>query len=152
MPKSINKILDNNNDEYIREERTFRKWINSLELKDKSGERIYVNDLNEQSKDGIILLLTLDKIKPGIVNWRIVTKVANNPFKRTVNCNEVIDACKKAKLSISSIGGGDIRDGNKKYILYIIWAMMKRYTLEMIGNKIEQELISWGNEKVEYHL
>ena len=30
--------------------------------------------------------------------------------------------------------------------------MMKRYTLEMIGNKIEQELISWGNEKVEYHL
>ena len=81
LPESINKNLDNNSDEYKREERAFRKWINSLELKDNSGEPIYVNDLYEQSKDGIILLLTLDKIKPGIVNWRIVSRIANNPIK-----------------------------------------------------------------------
>ena len=29
---------------------------------------------------------------------------------------------------------------------------MKGHTLEMIGNKTEQELISWGNEKVESYL
>ena len=43
----------------------------------------------------ILLLRTIDKIKPGVVNWKIVDKKANNPFKKTVNCNEVIDASKK---------------------------------------------------------
>jgi plastin-1 len=142
------KLLDDDV-EGAREERAFRMWINSLGLNDDNGEPIHINNLYEESKDGILMLRTLDKIKPGVVNWKIVDKKANNPFKKTVNCNEVIDASKKSKYHIVGIGGGDIRDGNKKYILAIVWQMMRAHSLQVIGNKSEEELIAWGNEKVD---
>ena len=145
------KLLDDDV-EGAREERAFRMWINSLGLNDDSGEPIHINNLYEESKDGILLLRTIEKIKPGVVNWKIVDKKANNPFKKTVNCNEVIDASKKSKYHIVGIGGGDIRDGNKKYILAIVWQMMREHSLQVIGNKTEEELISWGNERVDENL
>ena len=107
-----------------------------------------MNNLYEDTKNGLLLLKILDKIKPGVVNWKIVDKKPNNRYNITVNCNEVIDAYKKLKLQISGIGGGDIRDGNKKYILKIVWEIMKAYILSKIGFKTEEELISWGNERV----
>ena len=142
------KLLDDDV-EGAREERAFRMWINSLGLNDEEGEPIHINNLYEESKDGTLMLRTLDKIKPGVVNWKIVDKKPNNPFKKTVNCNEVIDASKKSKYHIVGIGGGDIRDGNKKYILAIVWQMMRDHSLQVIGNKSEEELIAWGNEKVD---
>ena len=142
------KLLDDDV-EGAREERAFRMWINSLGLAGDDGEPIHINNLYEESKDGILMLRTLDKIKPGVVNWKIVDKKPNNPFKKTVNCNEVIDASKKSKYHIVGIGGGDIRDGNKKYILAIVWQMMRAHSLQVIGNKTEEELIAWGNEKVD---
>ena len=122
------KLLDDDV-EGAREERAFRMWINSLGLNDEEGEPIHINNLYEESKDGTLMLRTLDKIKPGVVNWKIVDKKPNNPFKKTVNCNEVIDASKKSKYHIVGIGGGDIRDGNKKYILAIVWQMMRAHSL-----------------------
>ena len=142
------KLLDDDV-EGAREERAFRMWINSLGLNDEEGEPIHINNLYEESKDGTLMLRTLDKIKPGVVNWKIVDKKPNNPFKKTVNCNEVIDASKKSKYHIVGIGGGDIRDGNKKYILAIVWQMMRAHSLQVIGNKSEEELIAWSNEKVD---
>ena len=145
------KLLDDDV-EGAREERAFRMWINSLGLSNDDGEPIHINNLYEESKDGILMLRTLDKIKPGVVNWKIIDKKPNNPFKKTVNCNEVIDASKKSKYHIVGIGGGDIRDGNKKYILAIVWQMMRAHSLQVIGNKTEEELIAWGNERVDESL
>ena len=142
------KLLDDDV-EGAREERAFRMWINSLGLTDESGDIIHINNLYEESRDGILLLRTLDKIKPGCVNWKIVDKKPNNPFKKTTNCNEVIDASKKSNYKIIGIGGGDIRDGNKKYILAIVWQMMRAHSLQVIGNKTEEELVAWGNERVD---
>ena len=141
------KLLDDDV-EGAREERAFRMWINSLGLTDESGDIIHINNLYEESRDGILLLRTLDKIKPGCVNWKLVDKKPNNPFKKTANCNEVIDASKRSDYKIIGIGGGDIRDGNKKYILAIVWQMMRAHSLQVIGNKTEEELVSWGNERV----
>ena len=145
------KLLDDDV-EGAREERAFRMWINSLGLNDDAGEPIHINNLYEESKDGILLLRTLEKIKPGVVNWKIVDKKPSNPFKQTVNCNEVIDASKKSNYHIVGIGGGDIRDGNKKYILAIVWQMMRAHSLQIIGNKSEEELITWGNDRVDDEL
>ncbi|MBR4496346.1 MAG: hypothetical protein IKO49_05190 [Bacilli bacterium] len=145
------KLLDDDV-EGAREERAFRMWINSLGLNDDAGEPIHINNLYEESKDGILLLRTLEKIKPGVVNWKIVDKKPSNPFKQTVNCNEVIDASKKSNYHIVGIGGGDIRDGNKKYILAIVWQMMRAHSLQIIGNKSEEELIAWGNDRVDDEL
>ena len=141
------KLLDDDV-EGAREERAFRMWINSLGLTD-NGEPIHINNLYEESKDCILLLRNIEKIRPGVINWKIVDKKPNNPFKKTVNCNEVIDASKKAKYHIVGIGGGDIRDGNKKYILAIVWQMMRDHSLQVIGNKTEEDLIKWGNERVD---
>ena len=141
------KLLDDDV-EGAREERAFRMWINSLGLTDHNGDIIHINNLYEESRDGLLLLRTLDRIKPGCVNWKIVDKKPNNPFKKTANCNEVIDASKRSDYKIIGIGGGDIRDGNKKYILAIVWQMMRAHSLQVIGNKTEEELVSWGNERV----
>ena len=142
------KLLDDDV-EGAREERAFRMWINSLGLTNEDGEPIHINNLYEESKDGLIMLRTLDKIKPGVVNWKIVDKKPNNPFKKNVNCNEVIDVSKKSQYHIVGIGGRDIRDGNKKYILAIVWQMMRAHSLQVIGNKTEEELIAWGNDRVD---
>jgi len=136
------KLLDDDI-EGGREERAFRMWINSLGL-----DGVYVNNLYEESKDGVLLLKVLDRVKPGSVNWKIVDKNPKNPFKATANCQEVIDASKKSDFKIVGIGAADIHEGNKKYILAIVWQLMRAHTLEIIGNKSEEELVQWGNERV----
>ena len=142
------KLLDDD-DEGAREERAFRMWINSLGLNDENGEPIHINNLYEESKDGLVLLRTLEKITPGCVRWKLVDKKPKNPFKIQTNCDEVIEASKKSKYKIIGIGGGDIRNGNKKYILAIVWQMMRQHSLQIIGNKTEEELVSWGNDRVD---
>ena len=118
-------------------------WINSLGLPD-----VYVNNLYEECKTGLLMLQIIDKIKPGIVNWKIVDKKVKNKFSATVNCQEVIDSAIKSKYTIVGIGAQDIREGNKKYILAIVWQLMRAHTLQIIGNKSEEELVNWGNSLV----
>ena len=142
------KLLDDDI-EGAREERAFRMWINSLGLNDDNGEPIHINNLYEESKDGLVLLRTLEKITPGCVRWKLVDKKPKNPFKIQTNCDEVIEASKKSKYKIVGIGGGDIRTGNKKYILAIVWQMMRQHSLQVIGNKTEEELVAWGNDRVD---
>ena len=137
------KLLDDDA-EGGREERAFRMWINSLDL--PGG--VHINNLYEECKSGILLLTLINKIKPGTVNWKMVDKNAKNPFKVTVNCNEVINGAKKSGYSIVGIGGADIRDGNKKYILAIVWQLIREHTLQIIGGKSEAELLAWGNSMV----
>ncbi len=136
------KLLDDDI-EGGREERAFRMWINSLGLPD-----VYVNNLYEECKTGLLMLQIIDKIKPGIVNWKIVDKKVKNKFSATVNCQEVIDSAIKSKYTIVGIGAQDIREGNKKYILAIVWQLMRAHTLQIIGNKSEEELVNWGNSLV----
>ena len=102
------------NDENSREEKAFRMWVNSLGLTNELGEAIHVNNLYEDTKDGILLLKIIDKINPGVVNWKIVDKKPQNRFLITVNCNEIIDACKKAKYPL--VGIGDILEMEIKNI------------------------------------
>ena len=139
-----NKLLDDD-EEGDREERSFRTWINSLKLEGVKK----VNNLYQECRNAILLLKIIDKIKPGTVNWKIVElKNLKNPFKVGVNCQEAIDASKKSGYSIISIGNKDIQEGRKKHILAIVWQLMRAHTLKVIGERSEEELIAWANEKV----
>jgi hypothetical protein len=140
---TANKILEDD-DEGGREERSFRTWINSLKLEGVKK----VNNLYEECRSAILLLKMIDKIKPGTVEWKKVELKTKNPFKIGVNCQEVIDASKRSGYSIISIGNKDIQDGKKKHILAIVWQLMRAHTLKIIGEKSEEELISWANEKI----
>ena len=139
-----NKILEDD-EEGGREERSFRTWINSLKLEGVKK----VNNLYEECRNGILLLKMIDKIKPGVVNWKIVElKNLKNPFKVGVNCQEVIDSSKKSGYKIVSVGNQDIQKGSKKHILAIVWQLMRAHTLKIIGEKSEEELIEWANSKI----
>ena len=65
-----------------------------------------------------ILLETLDKVSPGIVNWKVANKPPIKlPFKKVENCNQVVKIGKQLKFSLVNIAGNDIVQGNKKLIL-----------------------------------
>lgn len=139
-----NRLLADD-EEGEREERTYRIWINSLKIPGQPK----VNNLYEQCRSGVLLLKIIDKIQPGSVNWKIVDQKTKNNFKLGVNCQEVIDSCKKCKYHTVGIGGLDIRQGVKKMILAIVWQLMRAHTLQIIGEKSEEELIAWANERVQ---
>lgn len=101
-----------------REERSFRMWVNSLGV-----DGVYLNNLYDGIKDGIVLLKVLDKIEPGAVEWKKCEKNPNHVIKKVANCNHVIEVGKGArfKLNLVSTGGKDLVDGNKKLILGYLW-------------------------------
>lgn len=141
------KLLDDDV-EGAREERAFRMWINSLGLIGEDGEPIYVNNLYQDSKNGLLLLKAIDKVKPGNIDWKKVDRKCKNNFTTRTNCGEAVNAAKKCNFSIVGIGGQDINEGNKKCILAVVWQLMRAHSLQIIGDKTEKELIDWANGRV----
>ena len=136
-----------------REERAFRMWINSLGVED-----VHMNNLFEDSTDGLQLLKVLDFIHGGgLVDWRQVEKNPNNKFKKVSNCNYVVVLGKQLKFSLVNISGTDINVGNKKLLLALIWQMMRYHTLQFVKNVnakkfggkdvTDDMIITWANEK-----
>jgi plastin-1 len=112
--------IDDDDVEGSRDERAFRFWINSLALED-----VYINDLIEDVKTGVVVLKVLDKLKPGAVEWKKIDKNPNNTFKKGINCGQVIEISKKLGLKIPGIGGSDFVDGNKKNIIAVVWQLVR---------------------------
>ena len=69
------KLLDDDI-EGTRDERVFRFWINSLNIED-----LFVTNLYEEARDGLLLLKVIDKLNPTVINWKQVDKNPNNRFK-----------------------------------------------------------------------
>lgn len=100
------------NSEGTREARAFCLWINSL------GIEPFVNNLFDDLRDGLVILRVMDKVKPGIVDWRKVNeKHPLNKFKKCENCNYAVVLGKQLKFSLVGIGGSDIVDGNQNLTL-----------------------------------
>ncbi|KAL5583515.1 hypothetical protein UlMin_015957 [Ulmus minor] len=113
-----------------RENRVFCFWINSF------GNSTYIYNSGAEVKFVLyrwVLLETIDKILPGIVNWKIANKPRiKMPFKKVENCNQVVKLRKQLKFSLANIAGNDIVQGNKKLIL---------------GNH-DADILEWANTKV----
>jgi hypothetical protein len=71
----------NDDIEGSRDERAFRFWINSLNIDD-----LYINNLYEECKDGLVLLKVIHKLDATVVNWKVVDMHPNNKFKAGINC------------------------------------------------------------------
>ena len=126
-----------------REERVFRLWINSLGIED-----VYVNNLVDDCKDGVLLNKVINKIDDKAVDWKKVDLNPNNDFKRNINNNAAVEACKNMKLKMIGIGGTDITKGERKLILAIVWQIVRLHYLKLIGGKTEDDLVKWANETV----
>jgi plastin-1 len=77
----------------------------------------------------LILLQALDKVRPGIVNWKNVsTKTPiSSRFKRVENTNYVIVLGKSLHFSLVGIQGADLTDGVKNLTLGIKSKQYKSY-------------------------
>ncbi|KAL5562210.1 hypothetical protein UlMin_031957 [Ulmus minor] len=135
-----------------REERVFRFWINSF------GNSTYIDNVFEDLRNGWVLLETLDKISPGIVNWKIANKPPiKMPFRKVENCNQVVKLGKQLKFSLVNIAGNDIVQGNKKLILAYLWQLMRYNILQLLKNLrfhshgkeiTDADILEWANTKV----
>lgn len=135
-----------------REERAFRFWMNSL------GNSSYIDNVFEDLRNGWLLLETLDKVSPGIVNWKIASKPPiKMPFRKVENCNQVVKIGKHLKFSLVNIAGNDIVQGNKKLILAFLWQLMRCNMLQLLKNLrfhshgkeiTDADILEWANGKV----
>ncbi|XP_031121830.1 fimbrin-2-like [Ipomoea triloba] len=135
-----------------REERAFRFWINSL------GNSFMIDNVFEDLRNGWVLLQTLDKVSPGIVNWKIATKPPiKMPFRKVENCNQVVKIGKQLKFSLVNIAGNDIVQGNKKLTLAYLWQLMRFNMLQLLKNLrshslgkeiTDADILDWANSQV----
>jgi len=111
-----------------REERAFRMWINTLGI-----DKLYINNLFEDCKDGLVLLKVIDKIEPGLVCWSKVEKKPKNKFKKVSNNNYAVVLSKYLKLSLVTTGGADIVAGRKKLVLGLVWQLMRYHSIKFLS-------------------
>jgi plastin-1 len=130
--------------EGAREERAFRMWINSLGI-----EGVYIdNNLFDECKDGILLCKIINKLDDKVVDWKKVDMKPKNDFGRNINNGQAIDAAKKMGLKLISVGGVDITKGERTPILALVWQLVRKHYLHLIGDKSEDDLVKWANELV----
>jgi plastin-1 len=130
-----------------REARVFTLWLNSL------GVEPGVFNLFENLKDGLVILQAFDKVMPGSVIWRRVSKpkegagsaswapkgddeegqdigVTPNQstlsrFKAVENTNYAVELGKQNGMHLVGIQGADITDGSKTLVLGLVWQLMR---------------------------
>lgn len=128
----------------------FTLWLNSLNV----DPGVY--NLFEDLKDGLILLQAFDKVVPGIVNWRMVSrKQPLSRFKMIENTNYAVMLGQERRFSLVGIQGADIVDENKTLTLGLVWQLMREniiHTLQSLtkaGRAItDRDMVAWANETV----
>ncbi|KAI6104234.1 calponin homology domain-containing protein [Pisolithus sp. B1] len=146
-----------------REARVFTLWLNSL------GVEPGVYNLFENLKDGLIILQAFDKILPGSVVWRRVSKpkggvqappstmledeeqddIGVKPnqsslsrFKQVENTNYAVELGKQNGMHLVGIQGSDIVDGQKTLVLGLVWQLMR---MNITKTLTDTEMLKWAN-------
>ncbi|KDN38930.1 putative SAC6-actin filament bundling protein, fimbrin [Tilletiaria anomala UBC 951] len=133
-----------------REARVFTLWLNSLDV----DPGVY--NLFEDLKDGTIILQAFDKVVPGSVIWKRVSKPKDGQdlsrFKMVENTNYAVDLAKANDMRIVGIQGADIVDGTKTLVLGLVWQLMRlniSKTLASLGKSgkgvSDVDMVQWAN-------
>lgn len=150
-------VIEDFDAEGEREARVFTLWLNSLDV----DPGVY--NLFEDLKDGTVLLQAFDKVSPGSVAWRRVSKAPkpteDNPypemsrFKAVENTNYAVDLAKANHMSIVGIQGADIVDGTKTLTLGLVWQLMRKNVVQTLaslsqnGKEVsDSDIVRWCNE------
>lgn len=131
-----------------REARMFTLWLNSLNV--EPG----VYNLFEDLKDGLVLLQAFDKVVPGIVQWRMVSKKSPlSRFKQLENCNYAVCLGQENGFSLVGIQGADIVDEQKTLTLGLVWQLMRENIIRTLQSLNEggrpvtdMDMVKWANE------
>ncbi|KAF9354139.1 hypothetical protein BGX34_011187 [Mortierella sp. NVP85] len=134
-----------------REARVFTLWLNSLDVDP------FVNNLYTDLTDGLVLLQAFDKMHPGIVDWkRVSRRQPINRFKQVENTNYAIMIGQHLRYTLVNMQGSDIVDGSPMLTLGIVWQMMRENVTQTMkklsksGRDItDMEMVRWANEAVQ---
>lgn len=132
-------------------ELVFALWLNSLDVDP------FVNNLYMDLQDGTILLQAFDKMHPGIVDWkRVSRRQPLNRFKQVENTNYAIMIGQHLRYTLVNMQGADIVDGSPTLTLGLVWQMMRENVTQTMkklsksGRDItDMEMIRWANETVQ---
>jgi plastin-1 len=113
-----------------------------------------VYNLFEDLQDGLVLLQAFEKVVPGSVNWRMVSKKQPlSRFKQIENCNYAVALGQELRFSLVGIQGADIVDGQRTLTLGLTWQLMRAnivHTLQSLtkgGRPIsDMDMVRWANE------
>jgi plastin-1 len=116
----------------------------------------FVNNLFDDLQDGLILLQAMDKVRPGLVDWKKVNKApVASKFKKVENTNYVIVLGKSLKFTLVGIQGSDITDGQKTLTLGLVWQLMREHVIQTLKSLsksgvdiTEADIIAWANAAV----
>jgi len=117
-----------------------------------------VHNLFTDLRDGLVILRIMDKVQPGIVDWKKVnTKEPLNKFKKVENGNYAVELGKQMKFSLVGIGGTDIYDGNKTLTLALVWQLMRFHVISILkglskksgGEVTDADIVQWANNTVQ---
>jgi len=153
-PWGQRKVIDETADEWVKiQTKTFTRWCNS-HLKER---QIKIEDLFADVNDGTVLLNLLE-----IIGKETVLSTCGRKFypsakckmdiHKLENCNLIIDYLKKRELKLVNIGSSDIKDGNVRLVLGLIWTIILRFAISEDG---KEGLLLWcrkntqGYEKVD---
>lgn len=137
-----------------REARVFTLWLNSMDV--DPG----IFHLFEDLKDGNAILQAFDKVVPGSVQWRRVSRPREGTplsrFKMVENTNYAVELAKANHMHIVGIQGADITDGTRTLTLGLVWQLMRlsisrtMASLASNGQSVsDQEMLRWANAVVE---
>ncbi|EST08634.1 Calponin homology domain protein [Kalmanozyma brasiliensis GHG001] len=136
-----------------REARVFTLWLNSLDV--EPG----VYNLFEDLKDGTVILQAFDKVIPGSVTWRRVSKPKEGQelsrFKAVENTNYAVDLAKASNMHIVGIQGADIVDGTRTLTLGLVWQLMRLNITKTLSSLSkggrgvsDADMVAWANKLV----
>ena len=146
----VAELIDDEDSADSREERVYKNWINSM-------SQSHCHNIVDDLQDGMILLETLDKMRPGSVDWKRVNKPPFKlPFKKMENTAYVVEAAKDMKLALVGIGGEDIVGGNHKLLLGLLWQFIRFDTMRLLSDlggtggaaAKDADVLKWANETV----
>ena len=149
-----------------REARVFTLWLNSL------GVDPSVNNFFDDLRDGVVLLQAFDKVVPGSVVWRRVSKpkIIEQPvelaegeepkpplsrFKMVENTNYAVELAKANRMHMVAVQGADIVDGNRTLTLGLVWQLMRLNIVKTLaslskgGREVtDMDMVKWANDTV----
>ena len=92
-------------------------------------EGVFVRNLVEECRDGVLLCKVIEKIATGSIDWKIVRDPPKNEFDRNNNNNLAIKTMHAAfgkKTKLVGIGGVDITKGERTLVLATVWQAIGR--------------------------
>jgi len=126
------------------QKKTFTRWCNQF----LAERRLKVEDLQADLANGLILCNLLE-----IISSKPIGKFTKKPISHYQNLENngiAIKFIKDEGLQLVGIGPEDVVDGKLKLILGLIWTLILRYQINVIGEGSPKwELLEWVRRQVE---